>query len=85
MWSHLAAAMPDLASFGRQRLEGRIAHLATVRPDGSPRVHPVSREQARLMGYRPQERHVLFELRIEEAMATLYEKGHAKRSKWEAV
>ena len=139
--------MPDLASFGRQRLEGRIAYLATVRPDGSPRVHPVSPflsntdlclymeptspkvldlrrdaryamhcgveddsggggeffvrgravevddtnargevfEQARLMGYRPQERHVLFELRIEEAMATLYEKGHANRSKWKAV
>jgi hypothetical protein len=138
--------MPDLASFGKQRLEGRIAYLATVRPDGSPRVHPVSPflssndlfvymeptspkvldmrrdaryamhcgveddsggqgeffvggravevgdtktrgeafQEARIMGYSPQERHVLFELRIEEAMATVYENGHPKRSKWGA-
>ena len=138
--------MPDLASFGKQRLEGRIAYLASVRPDGSPRVHPVSPflsrndlfvymeptspkvldmrrdaryamhcgveddsggqgeffvrgravevgdtktrgeafQEARIMGYSPQERHVLFELRIEEAMATVYENGHPKRSKWGA-
>jgi hypothetical protein len=138
--------MPDLASFGKERLEGRIAYLATVRPDGSPRVHPVSPflsrndlfvymeptspkvldmrrnaryamhcgvednsggqgeffvrgrtvevddaktrgqafEEARKMGYDPQERHVLFELRIEEAMATVYENGRPKRSKWRA-
>jgi hypothetical protein len=139
--------MPDLASFGKQRLEGRIAYLATIRPDGSPRVHPVSPflgsndlfvymepsspkvldmrrdpryamhcgvednsgghgeffvrgraveiddartrgeafENARVMGYNPHERHVLFELRIEEAMATVYENGHPKKSKWEAL
>jgi hypothetical protein len=41
-WLQFTKAMPDLASFGKQRLEGRIAYLATVRPDGSPRVHPVS-------------------------------------------
>ena len=138
--------MPDLASFGKQRLEGRIAYLAKVRPDGSPGVHPVSPflssndlfvymeptspkvldmrrdaryamhcgveddsggqgeffvrgraveagdtktrgeafQEARIMGYSPQERHVLFELRIEEAMATVYENGHPKRSKWGA-
>lgn len=139
--------MPDLASFGKQRLEGRIAYLATVRPDGSPRVHPVSPflsindlfvymeptspkvldmhrdsryamhcgveddsggqgeffvrgravevgdaktrgeafEEARKMGYSPQERHVLFELMIEEAMATVYENGRPKRSRWGAA
>ena len=42
-------------------------------------------EEARMMGYSPQERHVLFELRIEEAMATVYENGHPKRSKWGAL
>ena len=36
------------------------------------------------MGYDPQERHVLFELRIEEAMATVYENSRPKRSKWGA-
>ena len=39
-WSQFAAAAPDLAAFGKQRLEKRIAYLATIRPDGSPRVHP---------------------------------------------
>src|SRR5262245_23211533 len=41
-WSQFAAVEPGLAAFGRQRLEGRIAYFATIRPDGSPRVHPVS-------------------------------------------
>ena len=41
-WSQFAAAAPDLAAFGKQRLEKRIAYLATIRPDGSPRVHPIS-------------------------------------------
>jgi hypothetical protein len=41
-WSQFAAAAPDLAAFGKQRLEKRIAYLATIRNDGSPRVHPVS-------------------------------------------
>ncbi|MFW5771777.1 MAG: pyridoxamine 5'-phosphate oxidase family protein [Phototrophicaceae bacterium] len=41
-WEDFARAAPELAGFGRQRLEGRIAYLATSRADGSPRVHPVS-------------------------------------------
>src|ERR1051325_1757108 len=41
-WSQFAAAAPDLSAFGKARLENRIAYLATIRPDGSPRVHPVS-------------------------------------------
>jgi hypothetical protein len=41
-WSEFAAASPDLETFGKQRLEGRIAYLSTIRPDGSPRLHPVS-------------------------------------------
>ena len=42
-------------------------------------------EDARMMGYSPQERHVLFELRIEEAMATVYDNGRPKRSRWGAA
>ena len=41
-WADLAAEAPHLEAFGRHRLERRIAYLATVRVDGSPRVHPVS-------------------------------------------
>ena len=36
------AEAPHLEAFGRRRLERRIAYLATIRADGSPRVHPVS-------------------------------------------
>jgi len=41
-WSQFAASAPELASYGKTRLESRIAYLATTRPDGAPRVHPVS-------------------------------------------
>jgi pyridoxamine 5'-phosphate oxidase-like protein len=143
-WSEFSADSPEVASFGKQRLERRIAYLATIRPDGSPRVHPVSPfiakdhlfvymeptspkgddlrrdaryamhsavednsggqgeflirgraveitdtgsrkeafEQARNMGYSPQERHILFELRIAEVLATVYEGDRPKRTRW---
>jgi hypothetical protein len=143
-WSEFSADSPEMASFGKQRLERRIAYLATIRPDGSPRVHPVSPfiakdhlfvymeptspkgddlrrdaryamhsavednsggqgeflirgraveitdtesrkeafEQARNMGYSPQERHILFELRIAEVLATVYEGNRPKRTRW---
>jgi len=42
LWSTFREAVPDLGDYGKRRLEGRIAYLATIRPDGSPRVHPVS-------------------------------------------
>ena len=143
-WSEFSADSPEMASFGKQRLERRVAYLATIRPDGSPRVHPVSPfiakdhlfvymeptspkgddlrrdaryamhsavednsggqgeflirgraveitdtesrkeafEQARSMGYSPQERHILFELRIAEVLATVYEGDRPKRTRW---
>lgn len=143
-WSEFSADSPAMASFGKQRLERRIAYLATIRPDGSPRVHPVSPfiakdhlfvymeptspkgddlrrdaryamhsavednsggqgeflirgraveitdtesrkeafEQARNMGYSPQERHILFELRLAEVLATVYEGDRPKRTRW---
>jgi hypothetical protein len=42
-WSDFAASDPDLASFGEGRFkDAEVAYLATVRDDGSPRVHPVT-------------------------------------------
>ena len=41
-WAEFATAEPDLADFGRERMQGRIVYQATLRPDGGPRVHPVS-------------------------------------------
>jgi hypothetical protein len=40
-WEDFERSAPELAAFGRDRLEGRVVFLATVRSDGSPRVHPV--------------------------------------------
>jgi hypothetical protein len=50
-WAEFANGDPELAAFGLERMrceigtgrfEGRIVYQATLRPDGSPRVHPVS-------------------------------------------
>ncbi|MCB0192059.1 MAG: pyridoxamine 5'-phosphate oxidase family protein [Anaerolineae bacterium] len=41
-WRVLEQENMELAEFGRARLAGRPAYLATVRQDGSPRVHPVT-------------------------------------------
>ena len=41
-WAEFAGAEPDLAAFGRERMQGRIVYQATLRVDGGPRVHPVS-------------------------------------------
>jgi hypothetical protein len=142
-WADLAASVPHLDSFGRTRLEKRVAYLATVRPDGSPRLHPVSpftgaghlyvymeptspkaadlRRDARYAlhcgveddsggggefsvggraeevvdekrrslafgfarsaGYKPSERHVLFELKLARVLATTYGDG-PRRERW---
>ncbi|HRE48020.1 MAG TPA: hypothetical protein PLD47_09870 [Aggregatilineales bacterium] len=40
-WHRLAIADPELAAFGKERLHDRGAYLATIRKDGSPRLHPV--------------------------------------------
>lgn len=40
-WGGFAEADPELAAFGVSRFEStQVAYLATVRKDGSPRVHP---------------------------------------------
>jgi hypothetical protein len=41
-WGDLVAAEPELAAFVAERLGAAPAYLATVRADGSPRVHPVT-------------------------------------------
>jgi nitroimidazol reductase NimA-like FMN-containing flavoprotein (pyridoxamine 5'-phosphate oxidase superfamily) len=41
-WAAFAAAAPELAVEARRRLHGRVSYLATLRVDGSPRVHPVT-------------------------------------------
>jgi hypothetical protein len=41
-WGELEAAVPELARFGRERLHGEVAYLATVRTDQLPRLHPVT-------------------------------------------
>jgi hypothetical protein len=40
-WRELARDNPELAAFGQERLHDQVAYLATIRPDGSPRLHPV--------------------------------------------
>jgi uncharacterized pyridoxamine 5'-phosphate oxidase family protein len=143
-WSQFVAAAPILSAFGKSRLENRIAYLATIRPDGSPRVHPVSPfiaqgrlfvhmeptspkrrdlrldsrysmhcavednsggggeflirgrgqeiedaeikkqafEHAKSIGHDPKQRYILIELSVEEAAATIYQDGAAKRERW---
>jgi Pyridoxamine 5'-phosphate oxidase len=41
-WQNLIDGNPELASYGAGRFENRVGYLATVRPDGTPQVHPVS-------------------------------------------
>src|SRR5258707_1626024 len=39
-WRTFEIQAPKIAAFGSARLNGRVAYLATIRKDGSPRVHP---------------------------------------------
>jgi hypothetical protein len=41
-WQDLEVGNPELAAFGAERFKSEVAYLATVRKDGSPRVHPVT-------------------------------------------
>lgn len=41
-WKTFAESAPEMATFGRKRLAGRVGYLGTIRTDGSPRVHPVT-------------------------------------------
>ena len=41
-WGNLEREDSALAAFGQDRLDGKVAYLATVRRDGRPRAHPVT-------------------------------------------
>ncbi len=41
-WHQLETESAQIASFGRVRLDGKVAYLATVSTGGYPRVHPVT-------------------------------------------
>lgn len=41
-WATFAQQAPVLAAFGKARFESGVAYLGTLRPDGGPRVHPVT-------------------------------------------
>ncbi len=41
-WKSLEEQQPELAAFGCERLNGKVAYLATVRKDGAPRLHPMT-------------------------------------------
>jgi hypothetical protein len=66
-WGAFRLAVPALESFGRQRLERRIACFG----------------YARAAGYRPEARHVLFELKLAHVLCTTYQGGR-KRERWSA-
>lgn len=41
-WEEFEQVDPGLAAFGRERVHRCVSFIATVRADGSPRVHPVT-------------------------------------------
>ena len=41
-WETLEAEAPELAAFVRERMDLRVSYLGTLRPDGAPRVNPVT-------------------------------------------
>jgi hypothetical protein len=41
-WKEFAQQAPEFAAFGKVRFQSGVAYLGTLRPDGSPRVHPVT-------------------------------------------
>jgi hypothetical protein len=41
-WKEFESHAPGIASVGVQKLDRKIAYLATLKKDGSPRLHPVT-------------------------------------------
>jgi hypothetical protein len=39
-WKEFTEQASQLAEFGKARLQSGVAYIGTIRPDGSPRVHP---------------------------------------------
>jgi hypothetical protein len=41
-WQEFEKCAPKMAALGFERLNRRVAYLATIKKDGSPRLHPVT-------------------------------------------
>jgi hypothetical protein len=41
-WQEFTQLAPELAAYGAARFGSGVAYLGTIRPDGGPRVHPVT-------------------------------------------
>jgi hypothetical protein len=41
-WTEFTGQAPEIAEFGQARFQSGVAYLGTLRPDGGPRVHPVT-------------------------------------------
>jgi hypothetical protein len=41
-WKDFETSAPELARFGRERLHGQVAYLATIRRNNLPRLHPLT-------------------------------------------
>ena len=41
-WRVLDEQALELAAYGKSRLDGKVAYLATIKEDGRPRAHPVT-------------------------------------------
>jgi hypothetical protein len=41
-WQEFEQQAPEIAHFGKARFQSGVAYLGTLRPDGGPRVHPVT-------------------------------------------
>src|SRR5258707_5953907 len=41
-WKAFSQQAPEFAAFGEARFGSGVAYLGTLRPDGSPRVHPIT-------------------------------------------
>jgi hypothetical protein len=41
-WAEFERDAPELATFGRERIQGEVCFQATLLADGAPRLHPVS-------------------------------------------
>lgn len=41
-WGDFESSAKEMAAFGKDRIDGKVAYLASVKRDGSPRAHPVT-------------------------------------------
>lgn len=41
-WRHLETESPEIAVFGKSRIDGKVSYLATIKENGWPRVYPVT-------------------------------------------